>query len=228
MHPDDIQYTAVMTLGGAFEWTVMPMGFENSLPTHQRRMNHALRHLIGKICHVYLDDIIIWSQTLEEHEKNVESVLLALREAHLLCSLKKTSLFCTEVDFLGHHISARGIEPDASKIEKIMNWKSPRSSKEVRQFLSLVRYVAIFLPKLADFTHILTPLTSKTSDALFPMWTAHHEATFLGIKSLVLSTDCLTTIDHINPGPNRIFVTCDASDWRTGAVLIFGETWETS
>jgi hypothetical protein len=191
-------------------------------------MNHALRHLIGKICHVYLDDIIIWSQTLEDHEKNVESVLLALCDTHLLCSLKKTLLFCTEVNFLRHHISARGIEPDTSKIEKITNWKPPQSAKEVHQFLSLVRYVAIFLPKLADFTHILTPLTSKTSDALFPTWTAHHEATFLGIKSLVLSTDCLTTIDHINPGPNRIFVTCDASDWRTGAVLSFGETWETS
>jgi len=228
MHPDDIQYTAVMTLGGAFEWTVMPMGFKNSPPTHQQRMNHALRHLIGKICHVYLNDIIIWSQTLEAHEKNVESVLLALRDAHLLCSLKKTSLFCMEVDFLGHHISARGIEPDASKIEKITNWKSPWSSKEVRQFLGLVRYVAIFLPKLADFTHILTPLTTKASDASFPTWTADHEAAFLGIKSLVLSADCLTTIDHVNPGPNHIFVTCDASDWRTGAVLSFGETWETA
>ena len=192
MHPDDIQYTAVMTPHGAFEWLVMPMGFKNSPPTHQRRMNQALRHLIGKICHVYLDDIIIWSQTLEEHQRNVETVLLALRNAHLLCSPKKTSLFCTEIDFLGHHISARGIEPDASKIERIANWKSPRSSKDVRAFLGLVRYIAVFLPKLADFTHVLTPLTTKACDKLFPTWTPEHELAFRGIKSLVLSTDCLT------------------------------------
>lgn len=191
-------------------------------------MNQALQHLIGKICHVYLDDIIIWSQTLEEHRRNVDTVLLALRNAHLLCSSRKTSLFCTELDFLGHHISARGIEPDASKIERIANWKSPRSSKEVRAFLGLVRYIAVFLPKLADFTHILTPLTTKTCDKLFPAWTDEHESAFLGIKSLVLSTDCLTIIDHENPGLNRIFVTCDASDWHTGAVLSFGETWETA
>jgi hypothetical protein len=100
MHLDDIQYTAVMTPRGAFKWLVMPMGFKNSPPTHQQRMNRALRHLIGKICHVYLDDIIIWSQTIEEHERNVNTVLLALRDTHLLCSPKKTLLFCTEIDFL--------------------------------------------------------------------------------------------------------------------------------
>lgn len=228
MHPDDIQYTAVMTPRGAFEWMVMPMGFKNSPPTHQRCMNQALRHLIGKICHVYLDNIIIWSQTLEEHRCNVESVLLALREAHLLCSLKKMTLFCTEIDFLGHHVSARGIEADTSKIEHISNWKSPHLSKEVRAFLGLVRYIAAFLPKLADFTHVLTPLTTKSCDKTFLDWIAEHKVAFLGIKSLVLSVDCLMVIDHETPGANKIFVTCDASDWRTGAVLSFGETWETA
>lgn len=106
MHPDDIKYTVVITPSGAFEWVVMPMGFRNSPSTHQRRVNAALRKYIGKICHVYLDDIGIWSQTIEEHEINVALVLQALRDAHLLCSPKKTDLFTTELDFLGHHISA--------------------------------------------------------------------------------------------------------------------------
>jgi hypothetical protein len=78
MHPDDIKYSAVLTPKGAFEWMVMPMGFKNSPPTYQCKMNAALRKLIGRICHVYLDDIIIWSQTLEQHKKNVEAVMLAL------------------------------------------------------------------------------------------------------------------------------------------------------
>ena len=71
-----------------------------------------LKDLIEKICHIYLDDIIIWSNTLEEHKQNVSLVLEALQKAHLYCSLKKLMLFMTEIDFLGHHISAHGIEAD--------------------------------------------------------------------------------------------------------------------
>src|SRR6202044_315053 len=63
---------------------------------------------------------------------------------------------------------------------------------------------------------------------LFPAWTVAHEAAFQAIKKLVLGADCLTTINHENPGNNKIFVTCDASEWRTDAVLSFGETWETA
>lgn len=135
MHPDDIKYTAVMTPFGLWEWVVMPMGCRNAPSTHQRRMNHALRKYIGRICHVYLDDIIIWSQSVEEHFVNVRLVLDALREAHLYVSLKKTSLFCDEIDFLGHHISAREIEADNKKLEQISNWPRPRTAKEVRGFL---------------------------------------------------------------------------------------------
>src|SRR5215472_7085835 len=101
VHPDDIHLTAITTPLGLLEWTVMPMGGTNGPPTHQRRMYHALRHLIGKICHVYLDDIVIWSQTLKEHEENVHTVLQALQDACLLCSSKKTQLFTTRLEFLG-------------------------------------------------------------------------------------------------------------------------------
>ena len=105
VHPDDIKLTAVMTPFGLYEWVVMPMGCRNAPATHQRRMNQALRKYIGVICHVYLDDIVIWSSSIEEHRRNVRTVLQALREAHLYCSTKKSQLFATEIDFLGHHIS---------------------------------------------------------------------------------------------------------------------------
>ena len=105
VHPDDIHLTAISTPFGLYEWPVMPMGGCNAPATHQRRMTAALQHLIGKICHVYLDDIIIWSQSLEEHRENVEQVLEALRRAKLYCSIKKSDLFCTDIIFLGHRIS---------------------------------------------------------------------------------------------------------------------------
>ncbi|KAJ3480303.1 hypothetical protein NLI96_g8442 [Meripilus lineatus] len=228
VHPDDIPYTAVTTPFGLYEWMVMPQGGRNAPATHQRRMFEALRPLIGKICHVYLDDIIIWSQNLSEHRKNVEAVLLALREHHLYASLKKTTLFAVEIDFLGHHISERGIEADQKKVEKILTWPEPRSSSDVRAFLGLVRYVASFLPNLAEFTSVLTPLTTKESDKCFPTWSASHQTAFDAIKNLVVSRECLTTIDHDNMGNNRIFVACDASDKRTGAVLTYGPTKESA
>jgi len=91
---------------------------------HQQRVFSTLRDLIGKICHVYLDDIIIWSDSLAEHETNIKwYVLEALHIANLYCSFKKT---CLEVNLLGHHISKWGIEPDPEKIEWIVNCPRPK------------------------------------------------------------------------------------------------------
>ena len=228
VHPDDVKFTAVMTPFGLYEWVVMPMGCKNAPATHQRRMNQALRKYIGKICHVYLDDIVIWSGSIEEHRQNVETILQALRDADLYCSTKKSQLFTTELDFLGHHISARGIEPDKKKIQKIQEWPTPRCAKDVRKFLGLVQYLAAFLPRLAEYRTVLTPLTTKEAQKEWPGWSIGHQVAFQNIKNVVLSSECLTTIDHDNMGDRKIFVTCDASDRRTGACLSFGETWESA
>ena len=83
------------------------------------------------ICHIYLDDIVIWSDSLEEHKKNVTLVLEALCTAHLYCSVKKSTLFSREIDFLGHHISECRIELDPKKIKRIINWPQPKSLMDV-------------------------------------------------------------------------------------------------
>jgi hypothetical protein len=75
---------------------------------------------------------------------------------------------------------------------------------------------------------VLTPLTTKEAKCDFPSWTTDHQHAFEAIKALVVSRECLMVIDHKNPGKNKIFVTCDASDWRTGATLSFGPTWESA
>ena len=84
MHPNDIKYTAVSTPQGAFEWVVMPMGFRNTPTIHQWWVAMALQKFIGRICHIYLDDIIIWSQDIEEHMRNMHTILNALKEANIL------------------------------------------------------------------------------------------------------------------------------------------------
>jgi hypothetical protein len=226
VHPDDVHLTAVTTPLGLYEWLAMPMGLRNSPAIHQCHMTAALQGLIGKICHIYLDDIVIWSNDIAKHTKHIDLIMAALRKAHLYCNPAKCHFYLKELDFLGHHISTRGIELNSSKVECIMNWPVPTSATEVRSFLGLIHYIAAFLPCLADHTVILTPLTTKESRKVFPGWTTEHQTAFDAIKALVVSTDCLTTIDHENPQDNKIFVTYDASDWCTGATLSFGPTWE--
>ena len=228
MHPDHVHLTAVNTPLGLYEWLVMPMGLKNAPAIHQCRVTAALRTLIGNICHIYLDDIVIWSNSLEEHERNVRTVLEALRTARLYVNPEKTHLFCTEIDFLGHHISEHGIEADNKKVEKVLNWPVPKSATEVRGFLGLVRYIAAFLPLLADHTGILTELTMKDSERNFPCWAPKHHKAFNAIKEIVTSRDCLTTIDFTKMPDYKIFVTTDASDKCSGAVLSFGPSWESA
>lgn len=177
---------------------------------------------------MYLDDIVIWSQLVKEHEKNVRTILSALKAARLYCNPRKTKLFCLEIDFLGHHIPQRGIEACDKKADKIVNWPRPKSATEVKGFLGLVRYIADFLPDLAEHTRILNVLTTKESRKMFPVWTDEHQFAFEGIKQIVVGCKCLTTIDHDDMEVNKIFVTTDASDFRSGAVLSFGPTWETA
>ena len=137
-------------------------------------MNAALHPLIGNICHIYIDDIVIWSNTVAEH--NPEN----------------------------------------------LDWPIPTSSTKVQAFLGLMRYIVSFLPKLADYTYILIPLTNKCAKTHFS-WTGDHQCAFESIKALTVEANCLTVMDHANPGENRIFVTCDTSDWCTGAYLSFGK-----
>ena len=226
LHPNHVSLTAVSMPFGLYEWLVMPMGLKNAPAIHQRRVTKALGALIGKICHIYLDDIIIWSNSIEEHEINISKVLCALQDAHLYCNPDKTSLFCYDINFLGHNISECGIEADTSKTERILNWPTPMTATQVRQFLGLVRYISVFLPKIADHTAMLTELTHKECDKNFPLWECKHQSASDMIKQIVVSRECLTTIDLNKMPRKKIFVSTDASDLCSGAVLFFGETWE--
>lgn len=122
----------------------------------------------------------------------------------------------------------RGIEANTSKVDKILKWPIPRNTTEVHSFLSLVQYILCYLPQLTDFMRILTPLTTKEARRDFPPWTAEHNAAFESIKALVISRECLTMIDHASLGDNKVFVTCDASDWHTGTTLSVGTSWKSA
>ena len=92
VHPDDIHLTAVTTPFGLYEWMVMPQGLKNAPRIHQHRMNATLHPLIGKICHIYIDNIVIWLNTIAEHIKHIDMVMKALIASHLFCNPKKCGL----------------------------------------------------------------------------------------------------------------------------------------
>ncbi|SGY11742.1 BQ5605_C011g06257 [Microbotryum silenes-dioicae] len=223
MAEEDIPKTAVATPWGLFEWVVMPMGLSNAPATHQRWVNEALSSLIGKSCFAYLDDITIFSDTMEDHQTHVKEVLEALRRADLYCSPKKTELFRTSCDFLGHVISRNGIAPDQSKVERIMEWPRPRTVTELRGFLGLVQYLRKFINGLAQHTKPLADLTSKNANVRL-MWGAKQERHFNTIKAIVTSLPCLKPIDHTDSA-DPLWVMTDASNVGIGTVLLQGQDW---
>lgn len=223
---EDIEKAAIKTPWGLFEWTVMPQGLCNAPATHQARVNEALRHLIGVCCEAFVDDIIIYSNTLEEHEQNCRAVLEALRQAGLYCSKKKTDLFTTRTEFLGHVISRDGLEADKSKVEKIENWPRPRTVSQVRGFLGLVQYLRKFVPGLAEHTSVLTPLTKKGLADVERLWGKKEEGAFMAIKRIVTSLPVLQPLRHDSEEP--IWLMTDASKVGVGAVLLQGTDWKTA
>ncbi|GAA5845583.1 hypothetical protein JCM11251_003669 [Rhodosporidiobolus azoricus] len=226
MAEEDIEKTAIKTPWGLFEWTVMPQGLCNAPATHQARVNEALRHLVGVCCQAFVDDVIIYSMTLEEHEQNCRAVLKALQDAGLYCSRKKTDLFSTRTEFLGHVISRDGIEADPSKIETIRNWATPCTVTQVRGFLGIVQYLRKFIPQLAEHTAVLTPLTRKGLTRIDHLWTVKEERAFVAIKKIVTSLPVLKPVDQESGVP--IWLMTDASKVGIGAVLLQGEDWRTA
>ncbi|POW02060.1 hypothetical protein PSTT_12070 [Puccinia striiformis] len=220
----DIPLTAVKTPWGLFEWCVMPMGLTNAPATHHARLEEALGELINDICVVYLDDIVVFSDSFPQHEEHVQRVLERLRAANLYCSPKKTMLFRHKIKFLGHWISADGINPDESKVSQILDWPSPRSPKGVKKFLGTVQWMKKFIHGLQKYVGTLTPLTSSKLDPKDFVWGKAEEAAFNNIKRIMTSLPCLKNVDFDSPDPLWLFT--DASGSGLGTALFQGKDWK--
>ena len=137
MDPRDKAKTAFICHRGSFQFTTMPMGLVNAGSTFQRLMDLVMSGLAFEQCLVYLDDIIVFSRTVEDHLERLEAVLQRLIATNLKLKPSKCMLLQKRVKFLGHLISESGIETDPKKTEGIDNWETPRSLKDVRSFLGL-------------------------------------------------------------------------------------------
>ena len=205
--------TAFRTSSGQlYEFNQLPFGLCNAPATFSRLMDQVLTGLSWKICLYYLDDIIVFSSTWEEHLRRLEEVFIRLREAHLKLSATKCTLARTEVIFLGHLVSSDGLRPDPRLLESIREIPVPSTITQVRSFLGLVGYYRRFVKGFSDIASPLNRLLEKTSSFT---WTPACQTAYETLKSLLLQEPIVAYPDFSLPF--RLYT--DASNIGLGAIL---------
>lgn len=155
MHEADKEKTAFTCPLGFYEFNRLPQGVMNAPSTFQRLMERCLSALNRRGCMVFLDDLVIYSDTLESHERKLRQVFDVLAEYGLKLSPPKSKLFQTDVKYLGHVISREGIATDPDKIEVLRSWPLPKHSKELHSFLGFTSYYRKYVQR---YSHIAEPL----------------------------------------------------------------------
>ena len=207
---------------GFFEYNKMPFGLSNSPATYQRLMEECLGELNMKICVIYLDDLIIFSDSFEQHLERLDIVLTRLQQCNLKLSPDKCFFLQERVKFLGHVVSAEGIETDPDKIERIKNWPTPSNSDELRSFIAFAGYYRSFVKDFSKITKPLTdllpPTTTKKNAKIKSKdwkWEEAQEETFNKLKEILSSPPVLSYPDFQKPFELHI----DASGKGLGAIL---------
>lgn len=161
VYPDDRCKTAFSTANGHYEFTRMPFGLKNSPSTFQRLINFVLKDFVNKICVVYLDDILIFSTSLDEHICSIKKVFERLREANLKLQINKCNFAEKSTKFLGHLITEGGIKPDPLKTMAIQKIPLPRNLKEIKSFLGITGYYRKFVKDYAKVAYPMVKYLKK-------------------------------------------------------------------
>lgn len=192
MKEDSVQKTAFITEDGHYEFLRLPFGLANAPSTFQQMMNRVLGNLrFGKII-VYLDDILIVSETAEENLEILETVLKLFRENGLTLNLKKCHFLKTEIEFLGYKVGQNCIMPSESKVKAVKDFPTPKTVHQLRQFNGLISYFRKFIKSCALISSPLTQLTRKDSSW---SWDSSHEHAFQALKDSLTSDSVLSIFD---------------------------------
>ena len=212
VEPSDVHKTAFVTRRGTFAFRVMPFGLCNAPATFQRLMDCVMLGLNFEICLVYLDDIILFSRTVEEHLSRLKILFGRLREANLKLKPSKCHLMRRSVEFLGYVVSSDGIATDSKKTEAVQQWPVPRNIKEVRGFVGLCSYYRKFVPNFASIAEPLHALTRKNTRF---SWTSDCQVAFESLKKKLTESPVLS----LPRDEGKFILDTDASDCSIGAVL---------
>ncbi|GBG69951.1 hypothetical protein CBR_g4778, partial [Chara braunii] len=185
--PADQHKIAFKTRDGLYEFTIRPFGLTNSPATFQSLMDKVFRSQINRFGVVYLDDILICSKSMKENMRHLEEVLQILKDAQLHLNLEKSEFGRDNVIYLGHRLSAAGLELEATKFEVIRKWPQPTNVRELRSFLGLASYYRTFVPK---FSIIARPLSKLTSKNVSYTWDGECTTAFQALKEALLELLC--------------------------------------
>ena len=212
MDPQDADKTAFVTRKVLYRFKVLSFGLANAPSMFQRIMDLVLAGLTWECCLVFVDDILVFSSTFDEHVERLGRVFDRLSAAGLKLKPSKCQLFQKRVSFLGHVVSGKGIEPDPAKVSAVTEWPVPRSVTEVRSFVGLASYYRCFL---ANFSEIAGPLLNLTKKGVPFVWDERCQTAFDRLKLGLVSAPVLAL--PLDGGGYVIDADCAGS--AAGAVL---------
>jgi len=189
---EDIPKTAFRTRYGYYEYQVIPFGVTNAPAVFMDYMNRIFHPFLDFFVVVFIDDILIYSKTFEEHEKHLIVVLQILKDKKLYAKMSKCEFWLEEIKFLGHVISKKGVSIDPTKVEAVLQWEPPKSVIEIRSFLGLAGYYRRFIE---GFSKIAMPLTQLTKKGQKFEWTENCENSFQELKKRLTTSPVLALPD---------------------------------
>ena len=204
--------SAFSTTSGLYAWNVLPFGLCNAPSTFERLMESVLAGLRWETLLVYLDDVIVFGNTIAESVSRLEAVLVRLRDAGLKLKPSKCNLFRKEVCYLGHIVSSEGIHTDPSKIEAVRDWPTPKTPTQVRSFLGLASYYRRFIRAFAEVAAPLHRLTEKKKEFV---WTDECDSAFEKLKEALITAPVLAYPKE----QGQFVLDTDASAFAIGGVL---------
>ncbi|GKC42811.1 putative reverse transcriptase domain-containing protein [Tanacetum coccineum] len=213
---EGISKTAFRTRYGHYEFQVLPFGLTNAPTVFMDLVNRVCKPYMDKFVIVFIDDILIYSKSNQEHEENLKLILELLKREELYAKFSKCEFWIPKLQFFGHVIDSQGIHVDHAKIESIKDWASPKTPTEIREFLGLAGYYRRFIEGFLKIAKSMTKLTQKK--VKFD-WGDKEEAAFQLLKQKLCSAPILS----LPEGVENFIVYCDASHKGLGVVLMQNE-----
>ncbi|KAH0611537.1 uncharacterized protein H6S33_010802 [Morchella sextelata] len=204
--------TAFRTRYGHFEYTVMPFGLANAPATFQHWINDILRPYLDQFVTAYLDDILIYSETLAEHKEHIRKVLKVLDESHVHLKPEKCEFIVQETKYLGLILTPDGNRMDPKKVVDVLEWSTPRNLHDIQVFLGFANFYRRFI---LGYLKIVAPLTALTKKNVKFEWTDEREEAFQTLKRMFTTAPILM---HFDPD-RKIVVETDASDYVSAGIL---------